>query len=195
MKSQKRKAARVAFGADNNVSAIDFDHVPCNHVFDGSVKTVSSNTFGESYKDKVKLNVKSSDEDFLKKLHKNTHLVPGVCCTRKKKHDGSFDILFNNFNEAKKAKEVLDEKLDGVLVGSPSLDNAMKYNLVGLTFKMDKSDAIQSIMEENSTWLDLVKNSDNTVRLRNDPYAVLTVEDIVKCRNNEVFRIVITMSN
>ena len=197
-KSPKRKAARVAFGVNNDVSAIDFglvmsDHIPSDNMIDGSVKTVRSNSLGESYGDKVKLNVKSSDKNFLKKLHENRHLVTGVT-TRKKKHDGSFDILFNSFNEANKAKKLFDEKLNNVKIGSPSLDSLSKFNLVGLTFEMDKCEVIQSIIDENKNWLDLVKISDDTLSLHNDPYAVLTVGDIVKCRNNEVFQIVTSMS-
>ena len=42
--------------------------------------------------------------------------------------------------------------------------------------------------------MDVEKTSDDTICLKNDPYAVLTVGNMIKCRNNEVFRIIITMS-
>ena len=59
---------------------------------------------------------------------------------------------------------------------------------------MDQGDVVQSIIDENNSWLDLVKGSDNTISLRNDPYAILTVHDVIKCRNNDVFRVLVTMS-
>ena len=79
-------------------------------------------------------------------------------------------------------------------MSSPSVDGLSKFNLVGLTFKMERCEVIQSIIKQNSSWLDLVKVSEDTVGLRNDPFAILTVNDVTLCKNKEVFRILITMS-
>ena len=59
---------------------------------------------------------------------------------------------------------------------------------------MDQAEIIQSIIDENRYWIDVEKTSEDTVTLKNDPYAVLTVGNMIKCRNNEVFRMVITKS-
>ena len=53
---------------------------------------------------------------------------------------------------------------------------------------------MQAIIEENSSWLDLVKVSDDTIGIKNDPYAIITICDVIKCRNNQVFRVLVTMS-
>ena len=203
-KSPKRKAARVAWGEDNNVSTLNFGSIlpttmtsnqllPSTDISGSPIPTANILKLKESDSDRVKLNVKSNSNNVLKELHENRHLVSGVS-TRKKKYDGSLDILFKTFSDAKKAKELFDEKLKDATVSSPSLDGLAKFNLVGLTFEMEKYDIIQSIMEENNSWLDLVKISEDTIGLRNDPFAVLSVGNIIKCRNNEVFRILITMS-
>ena len=64
----------------------------------------------------------------------------------------------------------------------------------GLKFQLRKSEVIESIMEENSSWLDLIKLTEDTVQIKDDPFSVLTVKDVVKCRNNNIFRIFVTMS-
>ena len=197
-KSPKRKAARISFGEDNNVSSLNYGSLIHNDsalrnstpVMDNADKAIS-NFPVHTFSDKLKLNIKSK-ENVLKALHVNRHLVQGVSTT-KKKGDGSYDILFNTFKDAQKAKDILDDKLDGAEVSTPSLDGVAKFNLVGFTFKMDKSDVIQSIINENNSWLDVVTVSEDTVSMRNDPCAILTVCDVIKCRNNEVFRVLVTM--
>ena len=201
-KSPKRKLARsasVVFGEDNNVSAINFGKILPNGI-NKKVLVPPMDISGshipvfpaDTYSDKVKLNIKSS-ENILKKLHENKNFIPGMFI-KNKKADGSCDALFKTFSDAKKAKDLLDEKLDNAVIGSPTLDGLKKFNLVGLTFEMEKCDIMQSIVDENSSWLDLVRISDDTVGIRNDPFAVLTVCDVFKCRNNEVFRVLVTMS-
>ena len=189
-KSPKRKKLRVEFGEDNNVSCLDFGSV----LSADTIKNVlppTDNSF--SYSDKVKLNVKCNKGNVLKTLHESKNSVP-VVSTRKKRHDGSFDLLFKSFSDAKKVKDLFDQKLESASVSSPVLDGLSKFNLVGLTFEMKKCEVIESIIKQNSSWLDLVKVSEDTVELRNDPFAILTVNDITLCKNKEVFRILITMS-
>ena len=145
-----------------------------------------------TYSDKVKLNIKTND-NVLKALHSKRHLVTGMCTT-KKKTDGSMNLLFKSFKEAQKAKQVLEENMENAVISNPSLDEVKRFNLVGLTFKMSKSEVVASIIEENSSWLNFIKLSEETVQIENDPLCVLTVRDVVKCRNNDIFRVYLTMS-
>ena len=147
----------------------------------------------KTYCEKVKLNIKT-EGNALKKLHENRHLMHGMT-TRKKKSDGSVDLLFDCFNEANKARKTLKDKLDSVVVSDPSLDRVNRCNLVGLTFDLTKAEALQCIIDENRSWIHFEKTSENTLMIKDDPFSVLTVHDVVKCRNNDIFRISVTMSN
>ena len=128
----------------------------------------------------------------LKNLHDNRHLVSGMS-TRKKKSDGSIDVLFKNFDEAEKAKSLLEEKLGNDAVGHPSPDGLKRYHLVGLTFEMNTSEALESIIDENR-WLNLEKKTANTIIIKDDPFSVLCVHDVVKCKNNDIFRVTVSLS-
>ena len=74
------------------------------------------------------------------------------------------------------------------------MNEVKRFNLVGLTFKMSKSEVAASIIEENSSWLNFIKLSEETIQIEDDPLCVLTVRDVVKCRNNDIFRVYLTMS-
>ena len=113
-----------------------------------------------SYCDKVKLNLKTNN-NVLKELHSNRHLVSGMCI-RKKRKDGSIDLLFKSFEEAKKAKHIFEENMNNARLSDPSLNDLKRFNLVGLTFEMSKSEVIDSIIEENSSWLDFIKLTEDT---------------------------------
>ena len=143
------------------------------------------------YSEMVKLNIKSTN-NVLKNLHDNRHLVSGMS-TRKKKSDGSIDVLFKSFNEAQNAKNILDKKLSDAVVSNPSLDGSKRFHLVGLTFEMSKSEVVQSIIDENH-WLNLEKSSEDNIMIKDDPFSIITVQDVKKCRNNEIFRVTVTLS-
>ena len=89
---------------------------------------------------------------------------------------------------------MLKKKIVNAEFRQPSLDSMKRFNLVGLTFEMNKDEVVQSIIDENNSWLNLEKVSNDTVRIRNDPYAILIVHNVVKCRNNDIYRAVISMS-
>ena len=125
--SPKRKSARFAWKDD------DIDPILTMFPSDNSKAPKSVQPLNQkhsSYSDMVKLNIKTTN-NVLKNLHDNRHLVSGMS-TRKKKSDGSIDVLFKNFDEAEKAKSLLEEKLGNDAVGHPSPDGLKRYHLVGL---------------------------------------------------------------
>ena len=188
--SPKRKAAKFAWGDESADPIRSVLPVPANTTTERVAP--QDNAIQISYCDKVKLNLKTND-NVLKALHSNRRLVSGIS-TSKKRNDGSIDLLFKSFQEAQQAKRILEENMKNAQVSDPSLDKVKRFNLVGLTFEMSKPEVIESIMEENSSWLDFIKLSEDTIQIKDDPFCVITVKDVVKCHNNDIFRVFITMS-
>ena len=187
--SPKRKSAKFQW-KDND---IDPSHVilPYNNGVAQHSGQLPMIVNGPKYSDMVKLNIKSPD-NVLKNLHGNRHLVPGIT-TAKKKSDGTIDVLFRSFSEAQNAKSILDEKLTDATVSHPSPDKSNRYHLVGLTFEMSESEVVQSLIDENP-WLNLEKASEDSIMIKDDPFSVITVHKVVKCRNNDIFRVTVTLS-
>ena len=124
-----------------------------------------------SYSDKVKLNIKkdesSTSSDFMKSLHDTKNSMPSF--TGKKRADGSIDVLFKSFEDANKAKTILDTNLKCATIDRPTPARLTRYNLVGIPFDMSISEIVCSIIDDNSNWLNLVKCSDNSLALNHTP--------------------------
>ena len=187
--SPKRKSARVSWKDDDIEPTLSM--FPHNDSNEAHQAVPPRNSKPSTYSDLVKLNIKTSN-NVLKKLHEQRHLVSRMS-TRKVKSDGSIDVLFKSFNEAEKAKCILDEKLGNAAVSHPSLDGLKRYHLVGLTFEMSKLEVQESIVDENR-WLNLKKSSDDSIMINDDPFSILHVHDVVKCKNNDIFRVTVSLS-
>ena len=132
--SPVRKAARITFH--------DGDESPAMSMFDApSIRREHLLTNADegkrvSYSDKVKVNIKSSEtwssSGILKSLHEAKSALPNF--TGKKNHNGSIDVLFKSFDDANKAKAIIDSNLKGAVVDSPAPAKLTRYNLVGIPF-------------------------------------------------------------
>ena len=105
-----------------------------------------------SYSDKVRVNIKSSEEltssDLLKGLHEAKSDMPDF--TGRKNLNGSIDLLFKYFDDANKAKTILNDKLKGAVVNSPAPAKLTRFNLVGIPFNMSIPDTVSSLVDENN---------------------------------------------
>ena len=95
--------------------------------------------------------------------------------TGKKNHNGSIDVLFRSFDDANKAKAIIDSNLKGAVVESPAPAKLTRYNLVGIPFDMSVTDITSSLVEDNTHWLNLVKSKDNLVTIKDDPLSCIYV--------------------
>ena len=142
------------------------------------------------------MNIKSNDawtsSSILKGLHQAKSDMPTF--TGKRNHNGSIDVLFKSFDDANKAKAVLDTNLKGAVVESPAPAKLVRYNLVGISFDMSIADVASSLVEDNTHWLNLVKKDDNSVTIKDDPLSCIYVHSVSKCKNNDIFRAVVSIS-
>ena len=106
------------------------------------------------------------------------------------------DVLFQNFEDANKAKNILDSNLDNAIVNCPAPAKLSRFNLVGLPFDMDVSDVVEMLVDENKHWLDLEKsaNSDNVVSIKSDPLSCVQVHSVNKCKSNDVYKAIVSVS-
>ena len=178
-KSPVRKSARVDFPVDGSSPAL--------HFFDSTAK--SPHTAYTTYSDKVKMNIRKNAVDansnLLKSLYEAKSLVPDF--TGRKKMDGSVDVLFKNFEDANKAKAILDNKLINAVINCPARAKQSRFNLVGLPFEMSVSEVVDALVEENKHWLDLRKSADNLIDINGDPFSCIYVHSISKCKSGDVF--------
>ena len=118
------------------------------HYYNPASKTVN---VPETYSDKVRMNIRKTSEgansNLLKSLYDHKSLVPEFI--GRKKMDGSVDVLFGNFEDANKAKSILDDKLKNVVLNCPAPAKQSRFNLVGLPFEMDVSEVVDALVEEN----------------------------------------------
>lgn len=144
----------------------------------------------------VKLNLKKSAEStstVLQEIHRARHDLPAF--SGRKKKDGSHDIIFKNLSDARKAKDILDEKISKfVAISSPEHDNLKKYRIVGLEFEMTVDEITESIIRENSSWLKLDKIKEGVIQIKDDPNAVMYINDVSMCRNREYRMVNVSMS-
>ena len=142
------------------------------------------------------MNVKCTDQfsetNILKQLHTNRSSLPVF--SGQKRFDGSVDILLKSFDDASLAKDLLENKLQGLTV-SPPIPNRMKYcSLVGLGFEMSVDDVTDSIIEENAHWMKLIKVSKNRIGLEGDPLSVIDVIDVKECNNTVELKVNVKIS-
>ena len=92
-----------------------------------------------------------------------------------------------------KQKPILDN-LRGAIIDRPAPARLTRYNLVGIPFEMSISETVCSIIDDISNWLNLVKSSDNSLALKDNPLSYIYIHDINKCKNSEVYRAAISIS-
>ena len=147
-------------------------------------------------KDKIKINLMKTTSDtnlnLLKALHEKRSCVPEF--TGKKKFDGSVDVLFDCFEKANSAKKYFDEHFADFTVSDPTPSKFEKFNLVGLGFEMTISEVIESMIDENKRWLDLIKISDNVLQLKSDAFSVMQIHKVSKCKSG-IFKVMVSMSS
>ena len=181
--SPVRKKAMVTFPEDGSSPAIQ--------IFNPVTKKVDS-----SYSDKVKMNIRKNAADansnLLKSLHDAKGLVPEF--TGRKKIDGSVEVLFKNFEDANKAKAILDDKLKNAVVNCPAPAKQSRFNLVGLPFEMGASEVVDALVDENKHWLDLKKSAENVVSIKSDPYSCIHVHSVSKCKSSDVYKAIVSVS-
>ena len=192
--SPARKAIKLTFHdgeSSPSMTTFDVPSIRREHLqtsLDGNSKM--------SYSDKVRVNIKSSEEltssDLLKGLHEAKSDMPDF--TGRKNLNGSIDVLFKSFDDANKAKTILNDKLKGAVVDSPAPAKLTRFNLVGIPFNMSISDTVSSLVDENKHWLDLIKKDNNCVALKNDPLSCIYVHSISKCKNNDMYRAAVSIS-
>ena len=187
------KTAIVGWDMDGN-AVVDFASNPVPSVFTDN--NANCKQASPSFASAVKINLKKKTDaspNLFKRLHDNRKLMPTFIT--KKKLDGSVDILLNSFDDADKAKSVLDDKLNDATISKPLPKKFKRFTLVGLEFQMSVDEVTDAIMEENKYWLDLIKSDDNMLSLKNDPLSVIKVLNVSKCRNVSCYKVVIEMSS
>ena len=146
------------------------------------------------YASLFKVNISASDEnnsDMLKNLHSIKGDMPAF--RGSKNRNGSVDVVFQNLEDATKAKKLLDTKLQNIDIKDPMPKSLKRYNLVGLQFKMDSDEVVDALIDENKHLFNLHKLSNNIVSIEGDPSSCIQVHEISKCRRNG-FRVVVSIS-
>ena len=185
LNSPARKSARITFPDDGGIPAVQ--------IYSSANKSMKAK---ETYSDKVRMTVKKtaddSSNDLLKNLHATKSLIPSF--TGKKKADGCVDILFRSFEDANKAKVILDENLANAVVNCPAPAKLSRYNFVGIPFEMNESEVVDAIVDENKHWMDLQKSANNVVNIKSDPFSCIHVHSVTKCKNGGMYRAVVSVS-
>ena len=144
----------------------------------------------------VKINVKAKDDG--SKLLSNLHGAKGALpkFTGRKKHDGSVDMLFENFDDAKAAKVVMDKNLANVNVTNPVPNSLKRYNLVGLQFEMKTDEVVNALIDENRHLFDLQKasGSENVIQIKDDPTSCIHVHRVDDCNSKVMKRVLMSVS-
>ena len=196
--SPKRKLARVAWQDDNDEHPV-YTFRTAAAANDGVCSNISKESLAQPklHNGKVKVNLKkkndcNDDVNILKCIHEKKGCVPEF--SGKKKHDGSVDILFDDFQKAMEAKDYFDKNVEKLTVGNPSPSKFEKINVVGIGFEMSVPEVADAIIHENKHWLDLVKLSDNTVQLKSDPFSVMHLHNVSKCKSG-IYKVTTSVSS
>ena len=148
------------------------------------------------YSNLFKMNISSTaDNEGTSNLLKDLHGIKGdmPVFTGNRKYDGSVDVVFQNLEDATKAKNVLGTKLKNVNIKNPMPKNLKRFNLVGLQFDMNCNEVVDALIDENKHLFELQNSSGNVVAIKGDPTACIHVHQVSKCRRNG-YRIVVSIS-
>ena len=205
--SPRRKAPRIGVSFDEHdnpsITALktasawpnpphidNSSHCSVNNYAVKSIEPLSSKS---GFKINLKKIADSTTSELLKELHIHRKELPVFSGRRKK--DGSHDVLFKSYEEACKAKDVLDKKLsDFANISNPQHDNLKNYRIVGLEFEMSIDEITDSIIRENSSWLKMDKLKEGVVQIKGDPNAVMYIRTVSMCRNKEYRMVNVSMS-
>ena len=184
--SPKRKLPKLAVAWSSN----DDDNPVMNMISDmndESAAILPVNKRPMDYSSSFKMNISSNaDNEGTSNLLKDLHSIKGdmPVFTGNRKYDGSVDIVFQNLQDATKAKNVLDTKLKNVNVKNPMPKNLKRFNLVGLQFDMNCNEVVDALIDENKHLFELQNSSDKIVSIKGDPTACIHVHQVSKCRGN-----------
>ena len=144
----------------------------------------------------VKINVKANDDG--SKLLSNLHGAKGALpkFTGRKKNDGSVDMLFQDFNDAKAAKDAMDKNLANVTVTNPVPNSLKRYNLVGLQFEMKTDEVVNALIDENRHLFELQKasGSENVIQIKDDPTSCIHIHRVDDCNSKVMKRVLMSVS-
>ena len=141
---------------------------------------------------KIKKGANMTASNLLKSLHEVKPLLPEF--TGKKHSDDSIDVLFRNFEEANKAKTILENKLEGAIINDPAPAKMKRFNLVGFQLELNAEEVVDAIVTENKYWLDLEKSTKNVLTVRNDPSSCIIVHRVRQCKDNETLSAIVSIS-
>ena len=97
---------------------------------------------------------------------------------------GSTRLLFKNFSDAEKARNLLENQLNGAKIDKPILKHMTKIDLVGVPYCITKEEAITTLVRDNKDFnFEAISGDGYSIAVKNMPNCRMKVLSINRCKS------------